>query len=185
MYFQYSHRLTNEMVRVYRTEKKAKMGCNEDEDEEETSDEEDEEKKLKQSLSATVRCPICLDPIAVTKGPNVLTNGVFVSYFLLSNFFKHLRIHLKENKPNSKRKLRDRNPATDQKTDVKRVKRGSVQPNVKQAKPSRGRPHQKQKNKTEDSSTESDEYVELENRQFDKSEDSDDYIEEYTNNGNN
>lgn len=145
------------MVQIFKNKQNAKR--DENGHEEDTSDEESDEKKLVDSLSASVRCPICLDPI-VTKAPNVLTSGIFLSYFLLSNFFRHLKMHLKENKTVPKRKLRDRNSATGQKTIVRKVKRlksDSVLPKVKPSTKAAKSSNRIQ----EDSSSDSDENSEL------------------------
>lgn len=56
------------------------------------------------AVSAGVKCPVCLEVILISKSTN---------YFLLSNFHKHIRVHLKEEMKKKaakgKRKLRSKN----------------------------------------------------------------------------
>lgn len=135
--------------------------------EDELSDEETEDQKLVKSLSASVRCPICLEAIAVTKA---------VNYFLLSNFFKHIRHHVKEkNQSAPKRILREKNSAssststsmkvtkTSKKTKVENVKQNPV----KGARSRKRKLPSKRENEANSESSDSDENTKLQ-KEMDK-----------------
>lgn len=53
-------------------------------------------------LSVRVRCPICREPIKVSQGNPVLAGGNKASYFTLSNFHKHIKIHIENVKEKNK-----------------------------------------------------------------------------------
>lgn len=100
---------------------------------------------------SSVKCPVCLDAIVLATNNN---------YILLSNFQRHIRIHLKEmgNKKNT--------------TKSKRVgKRKLKSSKVTAVKRKSGRSKSKKANDTEVESTDSDENVEVSkemNEDFDK-----------------
>lgn len=69
------------------------------------------------TVSATVKCPVCDDVIQITKAEN---------YYLLSNFHKHIKSHLKQNNKGGKRKLGSKGRKVDAKRKSRQLNKKEV-----------------------------------------------------------
>lgn len=82
--FQYSHRLSINMVEVVR-----KIPKN--------------HKESISSSNANIRCPICFEMQAASKTPHDLANGDSAEYWTISNYQRHIRRHIEKSKESKKK----------------------------------------------------------------------------------